>query len=187
MLLPLERRRSLVDYKIVAAYSAGTTSGGLLTATAAWFLSGFAAPLGPVTRVALLCLGAVYVCAAKRGVWGSFLSLPEARRQIPAEVFGSGLVRGAYRFGFELGTGVRTYVPSPAPYLLLLVILLGHLKLSVALLAALGFSLGRAVPLMVRVTYADRDRLTQCFLAGPSHAAPDLATLLVFAGAVHLV
>jgi hypothetical protein len=187
VLLPLERRRSLFDYKIVAAYMAGSTSGALLTALAAWFLSGFAEPLGPVLRVVLLCLGAVFIWLVKQGPLGRYISLPEARRQIPAEVFGGGLVRGAYRFGFELGTGVRTYIPSPAPYLLLLTALVGQLRLGTALLIALGFGLGRALPLMIQVSFANREQLTHRFLSGSSYFAPNLATLLVFVGALSLV
>src|SRR5438132_14144104 len=99
---------------------AGSTSGALLTTLGAWFLSGFTEPLGTVVRVVLFCLGAAFAWLVKQGPLAHFFSLPEARRQIPAEVFGRGLVRGAYRFGFESGTGVRTYLSSPATSLLLL-------------------------------------------------------------------
>jgi hypothetical protein len=187
VLLRPERGHSLFDYKIVSAYLAGSTSGALVTTLVAWFLSGFVEPLGHTPRLVLLCVGAVFVWLVKQGPLGRFLNLPEARRQIPAEVFGGGLVRGAYRFGFELGTGVRTYIPSPAPYLLLLTLLFGQLTLGSALLITLGFGLGRALPLMVWVSFADREQLTNRFLSGASHFAPNLATLLVFIGALSLV
>jgi hypothetical protein len=187
VLLRRGRGYSLFDCKVVAAYLAGSTGGALLTALVAWFLSGFGGPLGAAPRVVLLCAGAAFVWLVKRGPLGRFLSLPEARRQIPAEVFGGGLVRGAWRFGFELGTGVRTYVPSPAPYLVLLVVLLGHLTLGATLLIALGFGLARALPLVVQVSAAGREWLTGLFLSGGSQFAPDFATLLVFLGGLFLV
>lgn len=121
MLLPPHRRRSLFDYKIVAAYLAGTLSGALLTALVVWILSGFTEPLNDGIRAALLIIGGVFVWASKHGPLANVIALPETRRQTPAEVFGGSLVHGAFRFGAELGTGVRTYVPSAAPYILLLV------------------------------------------------------------------
>jgi hypothetical protein len=187
VLLPPERQRSLLDRKIGAAYAAGTTSGALLTTLVAWCLSGFTQPLGPISRVILLCLGAGFIWLVKQGPLGRFVSLPESRRQIPAEVFRGGPVPGAYRFGFELGTGVRTYIPSPAPYLLLLSILVGSLTLGGALLIALGFGLGRALPLMVRISFAGRQQLLHGFLSGTMRFGPNLATVLVLIGGLNFV
>jgi hypothetical protein len=187
VLLRPEQRRLLLDYKIVSAYMAGTTSGAFFTALTAWFLSGFAELLMPSLRVGLICLGAAFIWLVKQGPLGQWLSLPESRRQIPAEVFGGGLVRGAYRFGLELGTGFRTYVPSPAPYVVLLTLLLGQLTLGAALVIGLGFGLGRALPLMAQVSFASRERVTNHFLLDNARFAPNLATLLVFIGGLCLV
>jgi hypothetical protein len=187
VLLPPGRRRSLLDSKVAAAYLAGTTTGAALTTMAAWVLSGFAEPLGPASRAAMLCLGAGFVWLVKQGPLGRVVTLPEARRQIPAEVFGGGLVRGAYRFGLELGTGTRTYVPSPAPYLLLLAVILGRPTLGAALLVALGFGVGRALPLVALVVAADRGRFTGIPMTGTARFGPNLATLLVLVGALSLV
>ena len=72
--------------------------------------------------------------------------LPENRRQIPRDVFGSGVVAGTARFGFELGTGVRTYMSASAPYLLaILVVLLGNAAWLIVVPMALGFGIGRSV------------------------------------------
>jgi hypothetical protein len=185
VLLPLERRRSLFDCQILAAYLAGTTSGALLTATVAWVLSGFAEPLGEGLRAVLLVTGAVFFWLCKHGSLSGLVTLPESRRQIPAEVFGGSLVRGAYRFGLELGTGVRTYVPSLAPYILLLAIVLARLTLADAILVGLGFGLGRGVPLMIHLTAASRLRAANPLLRRP--AAPATADLLTLAGALILV
>lgn len=187
MLLPPEKRRSLFDYKILAAYVAGTTSGALLTALLVWVLSGFVEPLGEATRVALLIAGAAFVWLCKQGPLSGIVKLPEARRQIPAEVFGGSLVRGAYRFGLELGTGVRTYVPSPAPYFLLLVVFFARLTLADAVLVGVGFGVGRAVPLLLQLTAANRLRAANPFLSRRTRSASVAASLLTLAGALTLV
>ncbi len=187
MLLPPQRRRSLFDYKVVAAYLAGTSSGAILTALVAWILSGFTEPLNDGIRAALLIVGGVFVWTCKHGPLENVITLPEARRQIPAEVFGGSLVHGAFRFGVELGTGVRTYVSSAAPYILLLVLVLARPTLANALLAGLGYGLGRAVPLMVQLIAALQHRTTSAFLRGSGYLTSTAASLCVLAGALSLV
>ena len=187
MLLPLDRRRSLFDFKVLAAYLAGTTSGALVSALVAWVLSGFAEPLGPSARLALLVAGAAFIWLCKHGPLSRYVTLPETRRQIPAQVFGGSLTNGAYRFGFELGTGVRTYAPSAAPYILLLALVLAHTTLANAVMAGLGFGLGRAVPLMVQLSAVRQLRAANPFLRSTDLFASATATLLVIAGALILV
>jgi hypothetical protein len=187
VLLPPGRNRSQLDLHIVGAYLAGTTSGALLSVMTAWMLSGFAAPLPSAVRAALIGVGTILVWMCERGPLAGKVRLPQNRRQIPSEVFGGGLVRGAYRFGFEMGTGVRTYVPSPAPYILLLAILFGRLNLAGALCVALGFAFGRAVPLMLQLRQVDRERVTNAFLQGTIQVAPNVAGCVVLVGALILV
>ncbi len=187
MLLPHERRRSNFDYKILIAYLLGTTSGALLTTVVVWVLSGFVEPLGEALKAAVLTAGAVFIVLCKQGPLARFVSLPESRRQIPAEVFGGSLIRGAYRFGLELGTGVRTYVPSSAPYILLLAVFLARLTLADALLVGLGFGVGRAFPLMIQLTAARRLRAANPMLRQPNASASATAALLTLAGALILV
>jgi hypothetical protein len=186
VLLPPGREKMRSDYKVSRAFLAGTASGALVTAIAAWVLSGFLAPLPQSARLILLGISAVVVWLAKEGPLRGRVRLPEAKRLIPAEVFGHGILKGAYRFGFELGTGVRTYVPSPAPYLVALVILLGGVTFGGALMIGLGFGLGRAMPLMAQVTAAGRAGITARFLLGKVRSAPALSSMLVAAGAVVL-
>ncbi len=69
--------------------------------------------------------------------------LPHRRTQVPSTVIAAGGDAGALRFGFEMGTGVRTHMPSNLPYLpLTAVLLVGGWAAAVA--AGLGFGLGRA-------------------------------------------
>jgi hypothetical protein len=64
----------------------------------------------------------------------------------------------ALQFGFELGTGVRTYVPSAMPYVLALGLLLHLVPLLGAVAAGVGFGLGRAAMIWLRYQSLDRDR-----------------------------
>ncbi|MPZ65861.1 MAG: hypothetical protein GEU83_10220 [Pseudonocardiaceae bacterium] len=183
MLLPPERRRSLLDTRVVAAYLAGTLCGAMLTALVAWVLSGFTEPLTDLARLALLGAGGGLLWAAKHGLLRGVLRLPEARRQIPAEVFGANLVRGAYGFGFELATGVRTYVPSAAPYVLLLTVLLIRPPLGIALLMGAGFGAARAAPLLLRLVTTR----TGAAPRGTARLAATPATMIVLLGGLTLV
>jgi hypothetical protein len=171
----------LFDGRIAAAYLAGTSSGAALTAVVAWILSGFAEPLPEGARVALLAVGAVLVWATKHGALAGRVTLPEARRQIPAQVFGGSLAAGAYRFGFELGTGVRTHLPSAAPYVLLLILLLARPTLAGALLVGLGFGFGRALPIVVQLAPKGAARVRR-LLHAAHPAAATLAAAIVLAG-----
>jgi hypothetical protein len=187
VLLPPGRRRAQ-DRRVVSAYLAGAVGGALVTALAAWLASGFVEPLPPPVRAGLLVAGALVVWGAKHGPLAGRVRLPEARRQIPMSVFFGGLVRGAARFGFEMGTGMRTYVPSWAPYVLALALVLARPTLGQALLVALGFGLGRALPLTVHLGAEERLSLTRDFLQGADHRfAQTAAGLVVLVGGLALV
>ncbi|MGH9149385.1 MAG: hypothetical protein ACRD0F_03505 [Acidimicrobiales bacterium] len=186
MLLPPDRRRSLVEVRLAGAYLAGTCSGALATGLVAWVASGLleGVPAGP--RMVLIVVSAAVVWLSLEGPLRGVVRLPESRRQIPAEVFGGGLVRGAYRFGFELGTGVRTYVPSPAPYLVLAAVVLGRLTLAQAVLVSAGFGIGRALPVAVPALVA-RHRLRGLeVLREGVRVGPAVPSLLVVGGALAL-
>jgi hypothetical protein len=62
---------------------------------------------------------------------------------VPSTVIGAGSDAGALQFGFEMGFGVRTHMPSNLPYLALVAVLLVS-SWATALLVGLGFGLGRA-------------------------------------------
>jgi hypothetical protein len=175
----------MYDFRVVSSYLAGTLCGALLTATAAWLLSGFTEALPDAARVALLGVGACFVWLCKHGPLTGVIALPEARRQIPAQVFGGSLTRGAYRFGFELATGVRTHTPTAAPYVLLLAVLLIRPTLGQALLLGIGFGLGRAAPLMVRL-FQRGSSDGRAFLRRKDFVVQTAAALLVLLGGVSL-
>lgn len=187
MLLPPGRRRSLFESRIVLAYLLGAVAGAMLTALAAWVVSGFTEPLTAELRVGLLVAGAALLWLAKEGPMSGRIALPEARRQIPVEVFYRGWARGAFRFGLEMGTGVRTYVPTVAPYVLLAALLLGRFGFGAAVLIAVGFGNGRTMPLFVQFSLDDRLRFADALRHGAEPSAATAAWLMVLLGALALV
>lgn len=70
--------------------------------------------------------------------------LPQNGRQVPREIFLRGKTLAGLRFGIELGSGVRTYAPAGAPYILGVALLLGSVSPMHAAAAGVGFGLGRA-------------------------------------------
>ena len=186
MLLPLNGRANGSEVRIVAAYLGGTCLGSLLTVAVAWFLSGFASVVPDAWRMSLLCAGALFIWLVKEGPLVHRVALPESRRQIPTEVFTGSLARGAFRFGFELGTGVRTYTPASTPYILLLFLLVGRLPLGWALLLAAGFGLGRAIPLMIQLAAQDRRRFAGERFRRRGPLTATFASAVVLAGALYL-
>jgi hypothetical protein len=66
------------------------------------------------------------------------------------------------QFGFEMGTGARTYVPTSAPYILALAIFLLGPAIGTAIVAGIGFGIGRSAVLMgwfVRSAQSESDQL----------------------------
>lgn len=128
-------------------------AGGALTAVALWLLSGLASPLPQRVRFALIL--AFAAAAVLRDLGLLRLPLPQNSWQIPQHVLQRGILSGPLRFGFELGTGVRTYVSATAPYLLAIALLAGGPGILPAVLAGAGFGLGRAATPFVRLSSPD--------------------------------
>jgi hypothetical protein len=164
---------------------AGLALGGTLSATAAWLLAGLLQPLPHALRVGALVAVTVAVAGQELGLLR--LRLPSAHRQVPREVFDNGPYASALQFGVELGTGVRTYLPSAVPYALLAAVLLLQPSFPAALLAGACFGLGRAAMTLSRTASADagtwdallRRRLV---LVQPAAAAAGIVLCLVLAG-----
>ncbi len=73
------------------------------------------------------------------------LGLPQRARLIPQDVFFEGMRLGLFRFGLEYGTGVRTLIPSAAPYAAAAGLLAANLPWWQTLGAGAAFGLGRAL------------------------------------------
>lgn len=94
---------------------------------------------------------------------------------------------GAARFGFEMGTCARTYVTASAPYALACAILLLGPASGEALIAGMGFGLGRALPLGLRLMTPNKTSWDRCLTGYESRLAVVCLLALaatVFAGGV---
>ncbi|MEU4770842.1 hypothetical protein [Micromonospora sp. NPDC023644] len=131
-------------------------AGGLLSGLVLGLLSGLSAPLPVPWRYAGIV--AVAVLGLLREVGLVSIRLPQNARQVPQDVLQRSLRRGALQFGFEMGTGVRTYVSASAPYVLAVALLLGGQRLHVAMLAGIGFGVGRALTPLARRAAGTGDR-----------------------------
>ena len=119
------------------------TLGGLSIALGLWLLSGLSSPLPAAACWVLFGGGVVALVLRSRGVLS--FPLPQAARQIPREVFDRHPLSSASRFGFAMGTGVRTYLVSPVPYVPALAILLLGPPLIGTLAVGFGFGLSRGL------------------------------------------
>ncbi|WP_242886561.1 hypothetical protein [Actinomadura litoris] len=153
MLFPPGWRAPVRQDAVLAVFTLGLLLGGTLSGLALWSLSGLASPLPPPARTPAILAAAAAGAARELGVLP--LPLPQNARQIPQEVLRAHRWRGVLQFGFELGTGVRTYVPSSAPYILTLALLLARAPLPAAVLTGAAFGAGRA--LSAALTYLARD------------------------------
>jgi hypothetical protein len=135
--------------KIVSLFAVGLIAGGLTTASTLWLLSGLASGIPEGWRIGGTSM--IAVCAVLRDLQVLTFPLPENARLVPRLVFNKGERRGALQFGFEMGTGVRTFVSATAPYVLAFGILAGSADPVAAFAAGIGFGLGRWMMLLARL------------------------------------
>jgi hypothetical protein len=131
---------------VVRFFGAGLLLGALLVGFVAGALGALPQALLPApVRYTLFALVAVPVLLREVGLVR--FPVPQNARLVPEDV--QHLRRwGALQFGFEMGTGVRTYSPSALPHLVLAAVLL-VVPLPAAFALAAGFALGRlAMPLL---------------------------------------
>jgi predicted lysophospholipase L1 biosynthesis ABC-type transport system permease subunit len=131
-------------------FSIGLVLGGTVSALVLYLASGLATPAPEPARygviVALAAAGVLRDAGVVR------FPLPQNARQVPQEVLNRNVARGSLRFGFELGTGVRTYVSATVPYVMAAALLLSAPDLLTATLTGAGFGLGRALTPLARHT-----------------------------------
>jgi hypothetical protein len=126
---------------------------------AAWVLSGILQPLPEASRAAILAIIALAMVLRDLDVLR--FNLPQNSRLVPQTIFLKGQLLAAFQFGLELGSGVRTYVSSSAPYLLLAAVLLFGPHLAIALMVGIGFGLGRASTAALRYWSSNGDKWDQ--------------------------
>lgn len=117
-------------------------------------------PTVPVATATLLVL---VVLAVREFGWLRF-PLPQNARLVPETVFRHGRFFGPLQFGIEMGTGMRTYVPSGLPYVALVLVagLAGPLA---ALAAGAAFGLGRTVMTLGSLYYGPSGEWDMAWIA----------------------
>jgi hypothetical protein len=131
---------------VVRYFASGLLLGALVVAFVAGAVGALPQALLPApARYALFSLVALPVLLREVGLVR--FPVPQNARLVPEDV--QHLRRwGALQFGFEMGTGMRTYSPSALPHLVLAAVLL-VVPLPAAFALAAGFALGRlAMPLL---------------------------------------
>lgn len=142
-------RRSLLNL------SMGLVAGGLISGGSLWLLSGLADPLPWGWRMMIAALVGPALVAREFGVLS--FPVPQNARQVPQAIFARGALSAALQFGFELGVGVRTYMPSSAPYALAVSLVLLSSHAQEFILGGIGFGLGRAAMPLFRYWSGDGD------------------------------
>ena len=170
------RHASQLQWFRLVAFSVGIVLGAGVVAAVAVLLSGFVPWAPAVARsVALLALVAAWVASDLPSVR---FTLPQTHRQIGREVLGRPL-SGPLQFGVELGTGVRTYMPSAGPYALAGLLLLFPSAPLAAVVAA-GFGLGRSLGSWLRfLGGAERDEAARWSRLAPRRLAGLAAAVAV--------
>ncbi len=122
-------------------------------ALAFWVVGSLIHPLliGP-TPIIMLIIAALALLAREVG-WLAF-ALPENKRLVPETVFRLGSFTGPLQFGIEMGTGIRTYLPTALAHLSAVAILLVP-SASAATAAGLGFALGRCIMVVLAARSVD--------------------------------
>jgi hypothetical protein len=134
---------------------------------------------GPV-RAAVLGVAAVAVLGRELRLWS--FAVPENARLVPEDVQHRGQW-GALQFGFEMGTGMRTYSPSALPHLALAAVLL-VVPLPAAFAVAAGFAAGRWVMPVLSNAWSDDGAWTRLWSQADPVVRPVLACTCVAALAV---
>jgi hypothetical protein len=104
-------------------------------------------PIPFAWRAGLAVAGTLVVLAAERGIGG--LRLPQTEKQIPSSVVAQRRPSSAWNFALPYGTGLRTYLPSAGPHVLVVWLVLAAPSLA-TLAAAAAFGVGRGLPLLVK-------------------------------------
>lgn len=133
---------------VAGAYLSGAISGALVTASALLLVSGLLSPLPTAVRTTLAAVALLGLVLRSVGLLP--IDLPQRAHQIPRETFGTAPAASAFRFAFELGTGVRTYVTASSPYALVVLLALALPRtlgaaVVTAAIAALGYGIGRSI------------------------------------------
>ena len=162
----------------------GLLAGGVSSATVLWIMSGLFEPVPLAVRAALIA--GVFLVALLHELGVTKVPFPQNRRQVARDIFDRNLRSAALQFGFELGTGARTYVPSTVPYVCAAFVLLGGVPFTAAVACGLGFGVGRALMPVLRAWGTSPVEWDEMFAAVSRWGAP-AALVSITAGAAWLL
>ncbi|WP_300013831.1 hypothetical protein [Pseudonocardia sp.] len=127
-------------------------------------------------------VGAVALAVVARECGLLRFRVPENARLVPEDV--QHLREwGALQFGFEMGTGMRTYSPSGLPHLLLLAVVL-VVPFPAAFAVAAGFAAGRLAMPLLSNAWSDDGGWSELWARTQRWVRPLLAAVVVGALAV---
>ncbi len=135
------------------AFSLGQVLGALCTAFGALVLGSLVRLAAP-SIVWIVLVAAWFGVIAVREFGVLSFGLPQNARLVPETVFRHGRFFGPLQFGLEMGTGLRTYVTSGLPYVLLPLIALLASPVA-ALVAGVGFGVGRSLMTSSNLRFSD--------------------------------
>lgn len=144
-------------YRNIRAFSLGVLAGGLLVGAGLAALASVAIGWSPYIRHgALITVGAIATFGpASRRYPETPGWLPNPRRQVSFDTASRG-PRGLAVFGIQMGLGFRTFITARVPYAVVALAALGYLGTLGALVAGIGFGMGRLVPVAAAVTSGER-------------------------------
>jgi hypothetical protein len=169
---------------VVRFFGAGLLLGAVLVASVAGAVGALPQALLPAAvRYALFALVTVPVLLREVGLVR--FPVPQNARLVPEDV--QHLRRwGALQFGFEMGTGMRTYSPSALPHLVLVAVLL-VVPLPAAFALAAGFALGRLAMPVLSNAWSDDGSWTEVWARAERVVRPLLALTCVGALAIAIL
>ncbi|MDN5931845.1 MAG: hypothetical protein L0I24_12420 [Pseudonocardia sp.] len=161
---------------MVRYFGAGLLLGAALVGFVAGVVGAIPQALVPApVRWVLVGVAAVAVVLRECGVWQ--FRVPENARLVPEDV--QHLREwGALQFGFEMGTGMRTYSPSALPHLVLLAVVL-VVPFPAAFAVAAGFAAGRLAMPLLSNAWSDDGRWTEVWSRTQAWVRPVLALTVV--------
>lgn len=128
-------------------------------------------------------VAAVAFGGAARDLGWVSVSLPQNARQVPRSVLDRAPWWAGARFGLELGTGMRTYLTTTAPYVLAAALLLVA-DIHAALAIGVGFGAGRFLQPLLRYFAAEGDAWDERLAARGTllHPAASVSASILVAG-----
>ena len=139
----------------VLAFTAACVLGGSVTGLAVAVLGGLI-PVTPPPGPAAAGLAVLACLALLRDLGVTRFWMPENRRQVRQTVLRLRPLVGDVMFGFEMGTGARTYVPASSPYLVILVVAALGEGVFPGLAAGTAFGLSRGLVVVDRSLHRNR-------------------------------